>query len=97
MLADVKIRGEILGKYYQDVLAREGVVVENDRRIYGFKVIAVDNYDRELYSDFTVVTGVKKEDGETIANFLNSSPLHSGDWFYKCVESDYVLYKCDPE
>ncbi len=58
------------------------------------KIIKTDNFDRELYADELVLTGVNEYYGVMIVDMLNKKL--SGDdanWFYKLVADDHKLFE----
>jgi hypothetical protein len=61
------------------------------------KIICVDNFDREAYSDSLICTNICKIYGEYLVNCLNNKygGEQSPDYF-KLVEDDYKLYKFEP-
>ena len=57
-----------------------------------FKVIGVDNYDRDTVDDILVCVGVTEFYGKLIVNALNAT-FAKGTYFYKLVPMGHVLYK----
>jgi hypothetical protein len=62
------------------------------------KVIGVDNFDRELYSDKLIAENVPEFYANLIAELLNARLCNHDDAtiFYKSVPDDYKLYKFEP-
>ncbi|TPF18015.1 hypothetical protein [Priestia megaterium] len=58
------------------------------------KVIKVDNFDREMYSDVLVCENINEYYGKIVVESLNKklSGDRSDDYF-RLVEDDYKLYK----
>lgn len=61
------------------------------------KVIQVDNYDREIYSDKLVVPpGVlTEEDCKVVVKSLNENPKRGDSQYYRMVPDDYKLFVRD--
>ena len=60
------------------------------------KIISVDNFDRELYSDQLVCENISKYHGIKFLKLLNDETSESSQWFYKLVEDDYKLFVFKP-
>jgi len=60
------------------------------------KVIAIDNFDRELYSEQLVCENINKYHGINFVKFLNDGTSDNSQWYYKLVEDDYKLFVYDP-
>ena len=62
-----------------------------------FKVIAIDNYDRENVSDRLIESNISEFDAKAYAALLNDERnAQSEDWFYRAVPMSHKLYKYDP-
>ena len=66
--------------------------IEERVGLNNMKIIAIDNYSREIYSDVLICENISKYIGKIVVDQLNS--VHNeGDSFYRLVEDDYELYK----
>jgi hypothetical protein len=61
------------------------------------KIICVDNYDRELYSDRLVCENLNGYYAKHIVDLLNSREGENSQDFYKAVPLDYKLYEYEWE
>jgi hypothetical protein len=62
------------------------------------KIIQVDNFQRDNFDDQLVCEKISLSMGNTIVNFLNHK--YSGEHspvYYRLVEDDYKLHKCEWE
>jgi hypothetical protein len=59
------------------------------------KVIAVDNYDREIYDDRLIAENLTEEAARQMADDLNRKADPEGAWFYKAVSDETKLFTCD--
>jgi len=57
------------------------------------KIIAVDNYDREMYDDILIAENVNKGYGEKIVKLMNNDEKSDNESCIKLVENSYTLYK----
>lgn len=55
------------------------------------KIIAKDNFDRELYDEQIVIENVSKFYGIKFTKWLNDETTENSNWFYELVEDDYKL------
>lgn len=61
------------------------------------KIVAVDNYDREMKNDILVCENVNQRYGNFLTNQLNDKfSGANGDKFFQLVEDNYKLYKFEP-
>lgn len=60
------------------------------------KIIAVDNFDREIYSDQLICENICKAYGIKFLQLLNKEVTDNSQWHYKLVEDDYKLFIYDP-
>lgn len=60
------------------------------------KIIGIDNFDRENFSDILVCENVNEGYGRIITNMLNTREGSGGDRFYKLVRDDHKLYIFEP-
>jgi len=60
------------------------------------KVIAVDNYGREYYSDKLIQDNLSEEDAQQLANKKNEEADSHGDWYYRAVKDDHTLWEFQP-
>ena len=61
------------------------------------KIISVDNFNREMYSDKLVVGTVDKRIGEHTVRLLNITlPGSTAPEYFKLVEDDHELYIFKP-
>jgi len=58
-----------------------------------YKVICVDNFDREIKADILICEHCSKYMGERIAKLLNEDQTRDSPNFYKSVQANYVLYE----
>ncbi len=61
-----------------------------------FKVIAVDNYNRENRNDMLICENVNQWYGNVIVKALQDKEGAHSDNFYKLVPMDYKLYVFEP-
>ena len=59
------------------------------------KIVAYDNFNRENVSEFVVVENIKLGYEHLLLKPLTNTECNNGDWCYKLVEDDYVLYDGD--
>lgn len=57
------------------------------------KIICVDNYDRELYSDRLICENINPYYAEMIVNYLNDKAGEDSQDYYKAVDSNYKLFE----
>ena len=60
------------------------------------KIIATDNFDRELYSDKLVCENISKFYGIKFTKILNDETNDNSQWYYKLVEDDYEIFIYNP-
>lgn len=60
------------------------------------KIIATDNFDREMYSDQLICENISKAYGIKFVHLLNKEVTDNSQWYYKLVEDDYKLFVYDP-
>lgn len=60
------------------------------------KIIMVDNYDREIFSDILICENINEYTGEKVCEFLNSNEQRSFDSWFKLVKDDYKLFEFEP-
>lgn len=61
-----------------------------------FKIIGVDNYDRETRSDTFVADNVSEYYAKRIVDLLNKSAGTHSETFYKYVPLDHKLFVWEP-
>lgn len=62
-----------------------------------FKVIAVDNYNRETVDDWLLCDNIAQErNAEKIAQLMNNAEGDHASWFFKAVPADHVLSVWEP-
>lgn len=57
-----------------------------------YKVIKVDNFNRESVSDVLVKDNVSEEEGDNICKEKNKDCSDTSEWYYMCVSADYELW-----
>lgn len=57
-----------------------------------FKVIKVDNFDRESVSDVLVKENISEAEAIKIVEDSNRNCSDTSEWFYRCVKQDYKLW-----
>lgn len=60
------------------------------------KIIKVDNFDREIYSDKLIATSLSDFYAKRIANLLNDNEDPQGPDYYRAVQDDHTLFKFEP-
>lgn len=60
------------------------------------KIIAVDNYDREMYDDTLIAENVHKGYGEKIVKIMNNDTTRNDETYFKLVEDSYELFVFEP-
>lgn len=61
-----------------------------------WKVIGVDNFDRERISDFLVQDGLIEEEAVSLARTKNGPHAEQNEVYYRAVRADYKLYVFEP-
>ncbi len=60
------------------------------------KIIAVDNFDREIRSDEVIAENLNDYYAKLITRLLNAGLPEDSDLFFRAVENDYKLYIFEP-
>ncbi len=61
-----------------------------------WKVIAIDNYDRQHISDQLIADNMTETEANVKASAMNAKTSDDYWWYYKAVPQDYKLYTFDP-
>ena len=78
--------------------------IEERVGLNNMKIIAIDNYNREIYSDVLICENINRYIGKIVVDYLNGvhndgdsfyrlSVHKDSDSLYRLVEDDYELYK----
>jgi molybdate-binding protein len=60
------------------------------------KIIKVDSYNRETYSDVLIAENVHAGYGKIIVDLLNNNARRSDSDFFKLVDDNYKLFEFKP-
>lgn len=61
-----------------------------------WKVIGIDNLDRESTSDILIEENLTEEQANIKASKMNSETDDYAPWYYKAVLQEYKLYTFEP-
>ena len=66
------------------------------KTIYIWKVIAIDNYDRESVSDQLIKDNLSETNANILASKMNSEVDDDHPWYYKAIPEGVKLYQFNP-